>query len=83
LRLAAEDCLALEDSANGLMAALAAGVPTLITTCPYTAHHEFPGALAVIDGLGTPEAPFCATAGDGFGRQWVDLGLLRQWHVKS
>lgn len=45
------DCLAFEDSANGLKAAMAAGVPTLITHCPYTAHHDFTGALAVRDGL--------------------------------
>ncbi len=52
LGLAPEQCLAVEDSANGLKAAAAAGIPTLITSCPYTAHHDFTGALAVLDGLG-------------------------------
>lgn len=52
LGLDPEDCLAIEDSANGLKASLAAGVPTLITHCPYTAHHDFAGALKVLDGLG-------------------------------
>lgn len=51
LNLAAAECLAVEDSANGLKAAAAAGLPTLVTSCPYTAHHDFTGALAVLDGL--------------------------------
>ncbi len=40
-------CIALEDSHNGLRAALAAGVAPLITPTRYTAHHDFSGALAV------------------------------------
>lgn len=49
LQLAAGECLALEDSANGLKAATAANVQTVVTSCPYTAHHDFAGALAVFD----------------------------------
>jgi len=52
LNLTADQCLAIEDSANGLKSALAAGVPTLVTSCPYTAHHDFMGAAAVLDDLG-------------------------------
>lgn len=52
LKLNAGQCLAIEDSANGLKSALAAGVPTLVTSCPYTAHHDFMGAAAVLDNLG-------------------------------
>lgn len=52
LGLEPSECLAVEDSANGLKAAMAANVPTLITHCPYTQHHDFTGALAVMDGLG-------------------------------
>lgn len=51
LGLPAEQCLALEDSANGLAAALGAGLPTLITTNEFTAHQRFDGALRVLPSL--------------------------------
>lgn len=51
LQLPASACLALEDSANGLRAAVAAGLPTVITTNAFTAHHDFSGALAVLPDL--------------------------------
>ncbi|MHA1598636.1 MAG: HAD-IA family hydrolase [Alphaproteobacteria bacterium] len=49
LGLEPDVCLALEDSANGLKSASAAGLQTIVTHCPYTAHHDFDGALAVFD----------------------------------
>jgi len=48
---AASDCLAVEDSANGLRAASAAGIATLITRSEYFRDDDFSSALAVIDGL--------------------------------
>ncbi|NYZ12793.1 HAD-IA family hydrolase [Azospirillum sp. RWY-5-1] len=44
-------CLAIEDSVNGLSAALAAGIPTLVTESAYTAGDDFTGALAVLTDL--------------------------------
>ncbi len=44
-------CLAFEDSSNGLRAATAAGLPTLITPTRYTAHHDFSTALRVLPDL--------------------------------
>ena len=51
LRLPASHCLAVEDSANGLRAALQVGLRTLITTNQFTAHHDFSGALRVLPNL--------------------------------
>lgn len=51
LGLPARNCLALEDSLNGLNSAHAAGLATLITRSAYTAHQDFKGALAVHDTL--------------------------------
>lgn len=45
------DCLAFEDSANGLRAALAAGLQTVITPSDFTAHQDFTGALQVLPDL--------------------------------
>ncbi len=51
LTLPASACLALEDSSNGLRAATAAGLATVITTNLFTLHHDFTGALKVVPDL--------------------------------
>jgi HAD superfamily hydrolase (TIGR01509 family) len=51
LRLGAADCLAFEDSANGLRAASAAGIATVVTPNTFTAHHDFSGALRLLPDL--------------------------------
>jgi beta-phosphoglucomutase-like phosphatase (HAD superfamily) len=51
LKLAPQDCIALEDSNNGLRSSLAAGIKTYITTNPYTCKQDFTGAAAVLDDL--------------------------------
>ena len=74
LGLPAADCLAFEDSANGLRAARAAGIPTLITPTPYTVGHQFSDALLVLPHLGDPDQLMLQDQG------WVDLATLHQWH---
>jgi len=51
LQLPAAHCLAFEDSANGLRAAIGAGLATLITPTSFTADHDFSGALKVLPNL--------------------------------
>lgn len=51
LKLAAADCIALEDSYNGLQSALAAGIKTYVTTNPYTHRQDFKGAAGIFDDL--------------------------------
>jgi beta-phosphoglucomutase-like phosphatase (HAD superfamily) len=51
LQLPAQACLAFEDSGNGLQAATAAGLPTIITPTHYTLHHDFSAALRVVPDL--------------------------------
>jgi HAD superfamily hydrolase (TIGR01509 family) len=52
LQLEPAACLALEDSGNGLRAASAAGIATVITPTHYTAHNDFSAALRVVPDLG-------------------------------
>jgi beta-phosphoglucomutase-like phosphatase (HAD superfamily) len=52
LGLHGADCLAFEDSANGLTAAKSAGLPVIVTPNSFTAHHEFNGALKILPDLG-------------------------------
>lgn len=51
LGLPASACLAFEDSRNGLAAARAAGITTVVTPGIYTAHETFEGAAAVLPSL--------------------------------
>jgi beta-phosphoglucomutase-like phosphatase (HAD superfamily) len=51
LGLSASECLAFEDSANGLRAAQAAGIPTIITPSLYTQGEDWTGAAMVLDSL--------------------------------
>jgi HAD superfamily hydrolase (TIGR01509 family) len=54
LGLEGKDCVVIEDSRNGLLAALGAGMPTLITTSTYTKNENFRGAAKVVPELGDP-----------------------------
>lgn len=51
MELPASGCLAFEDSSNGLQAAIAAGLPTVITPNSFTDHQDFTGALRVVPDL--------------------------------
>jgi HAD superfamily hydrolase (TIGR01509 family) len=44
----------IEDSGIGLAAARAAGLPTVVTVCPSTAHDDFSEAQLVVSSLGNP-----------------------------
>ena len=79
MRLSPEQCLAFEDSHNGLRASRGAGVKTVVTVNGYTAHEQFDDALAVLSDLGEPDAPFEVLKGDAAGKAYADLALLRRW----
>ncbi|MEA3413318.1 MAG: HAD family hydrolase [Pseudomonadota bacterium] len=70
-------CLAIEDSRNGLLSARAANLPVLVTPGCYTQTEDFSGALAVIDGLGEPQAAATVLRGPPLDRGFVDLAVLR------
>jgi len=61
LKLSPADCIALEDSYNGLHSALAAGIKTYVTINPYTCKQDFTGAAAVFDDLGDLPSFYRAT----------------------
>lgn len=83
LDLPAHACIALEDSHNGCRAAVAAGVPTIVTTSTYTAGHDFPGAALVADSLGEPSRPWHVLAGTHPGTSCLDTTALRRVHAAS
>ncbi len=73
------EAVAMEDSANGLKSALAAGIQTVITPSRYSADEDFSNALAVVSHLGDPDNPYEHTAGFGFSGSMITTDMLRRW----
>lgn len=79
LGLAPAQCLAFEDSENGLRSARAAGLKTVVTVNDYTRAHDFNGAAIVLDHLGEPDQAFQVFSGPPVnGSQMLDVPLIRQ-----
>ena len=62
LKLGATDCIAIEDSANGLIAASRAGIPVLITRSMFFRDEDFSAARFVLDDLSELDAAKQETA---------------------
>ena len=52
-------CVVVEDSSNGLMAAVAAGMKCVVTVSGYTKEEDFTGAAIVLSSLGDPGGEAC------------------------
>ncbi|MHB1053230.1 MAG: HAD family hydrolase [Thiobacillus sp.] len=74
------DCLAFEDSENGLRSSLGAGLKTLVTVNDYTLDHDFTGASVVLSDLGEPGTPNRRLAGADLNQPFVDVAYLRALH---
>ncbi|POH64217.1 haloacid dehalogenase [Cryobacterium zongtaii] len=61
------ETLVIEDSENGLRAALAAGLATVVTVSSYTADEDFDGAALVVSSLGDPAGPTAEILADPAG----------------
>ena len=81
LGLAASAVLAVEDSPQGLAAAAAAGLPTLVTLSELTRSEPlqaFDAAVAVVDGLGTAQQPLTMLRGPACSGGVATLSWLEQ-----
>ena len=83
LQLQPDQCLVFEDSAQGLQAAIAAGLTTVVTLNDYTRHHDFAQAALVVNHLGELEQPFeiqlhRAGLEAAIAKPYFDLELARQ-----
>lgn len=80
MKLAPYECLAFEDSHNGILSSMGAGIATIITVNDYTRDHDFNNALLVLDTLGEPDQPFTIVKGTANNHTFVDCALLKQLH---
>ncbi len=78
LGLAPTECVAFEDSHNGIRATNDAALRTIVTVNGYTRHEDFGGAALVLSDFGEPERPFEVIAGDPGDKHCVDLELVRR-----
>ncbi len=78
--LSAQDCLAFEDSHQGLKAATQVGLKTVVTVNDYTRSQDFSGARLVLNHLGEPDQPFTVLAGDAGDTSYLNLALVHYLH---
>jgi HAD superfamily hydrolase (TIGR01509 family) len=77
LSLPPENCLAFEDTNNGLLSATQPGLKTIITVNDYTRQQDFSTATLVVSDFGEPNAPFKVIAGLAKGAQYFDIALAQ------
>ena len=76
------DCLALEDSANGVKSAIGANIPTVVVTVNgYTQDEDFDGASLIVDQLGDEDSPSQVISGPAFGASFITAQGLQMLHA--
>lgn len=76
-----DQCLALEDSDNGVKSVLDSGIRSLVVTVNgYTRNQDFSGASAVLDNLGEPGVPCERISGSDMLGEMVNLHGLKALH---
>ena len=83
MQLTAPQCLAFEDSENGILATRAADLATLVTVNSYTHDHPFAEAAIVLDSLGEPAAPFTVLQGQADSFDYVNVEFLKYLHRQA
>lgn len=73
-------CIAFEDSYNGILSSRGAGLKTVVAVNGYTRGDTFDGAAIVLDHWGEPNQPFTVLEGDAGGATHLDLALIRRLH---
>jgi hypothetical protein len=82
MNLEPKDCIAFEDSRNGIVSATDANLKTLITTNEYTESHQFDEAIVILNNLGEPNKPFTLIEGDATDATYVTVDYLKELHAK-
>jgi HAD superfamily hydrolase (TIGR01509 family) len=78
MHLSAAECMAFEDSENGLFSSMQAGLKTIVTVNGYTRNDQFDGAAIMLDQLGEPGSAFTVINGDAGDATHVDVALIKQ-----
>ena len=80
MQLSAAECMAFEDSDNGVRSSVGAKLKTLVTVNAYTQTQDFSGAVLVVDQFGEADQKFKVLEGNAGEAQYVNLALLEYLH---
>ncbi|HIQ41084.1 MAG TPA: HAD family hydrolase [Sulfurivirga caldicuralii] len=83
MALTPAECIAFEDSENGIRSAKEAGLATIITINDYTRDHNFSNAELVLDHMGEPDRPFTVLQGDAQGHHYLNMELVKRVHQQA
>jgi HAD superfamily hydrolase (TIGR01509 family) len=83
MKLNASECIAFEDSANGIKSSIGAKLCTIITINDYTRKHDFSDACIVLDQMGEPEHAFSVIKGNAGSASYLDCELVIQLHQQA
>ncbi len=84
MKLSPDQCLAFEDSDNGVRSVVGSGIRALLVTVnDYTRDHDFSGATVVVDHLGEPGKPCRVIQGPDLIREQVDVDALKAIHAHA
>ena len=82
MNLDPKNCIAFEDSHNGIISATDANLKTLITVNEYTESHQFDNAMVILNNLGEADKPFTMIEGDTTVATYVTVDYLKELHAK-
>ncbi|SFV77612.1 Hypothetical protein CbbY [hydrothermal vent metagenome] len=82
MNLNASECIAFEDSRNGIVSATHANLKTIITVNEYTDTHDFTGAIVILNNLGEQDQPFEMIEGNPTESTFVDVAYLQELHAQ-
>jgi HAD superfamily hydrolase (TIGR01509 family) len=82
MNLDASECIAFEDSRNGIVSATHANLKTIITVNEYTDTHDFTGAVVILNNLGELNQPFEMIEGNPTDSTFVDVAYLQELHAQ-
>jgi HAD superfamily hydrolase (TIGR01509 family) len=83
LGLPATRCIAVEDSRNGVRAAKAAGLYTVVTPTPWTLGDDFADADLELSHLGDAAHPLPPAQAERVGAPWLGLDTLARLHAQT
>lgn len=78
MNLKPDECLAFEDSENGVRSSVGANLKTIVTVNDYTCGQDFSEAALVLDQLGESDKPFSVLRGDAGAEVCVTIPLLQR-----
>lgn len=78
LGLNADECIAFEDSGNGIRSSRGAGLKTIVTINDYTRGHDFSEAALVLDQFGEADKPCTVLQGARLEKTYLDIAQVRK-----